>query len=804
MSVDAREVVEEGRIAADHGSDPKWFGRSVLRQEDHSLLTGQGRYIADISVPGQLHAAFVRSPVAHARILSIDTSAAESMEGVVAVFTAEDVPRVAIPPFLFDAPVPVIMERIKPEIKDCDQYILAGDKVRYVGEAVAMVIAESPYLAEDATELVFVDYDELPPVASIEGALAPGAAVVHEDWGDNIAARFTVSKGDASAAFDRADVIVHEEFSIQRQSALPLENRGVLATVEPGSSDLTVWSSTQNVHPLRKCIAKILGLPSKSVRVIAPDVGGGFGTKAVCYAEEPLVAFAALTLRRPVKWIEDRIEHMQAAVHAREQKHEIEMALSSDGEILGLRDRFFVDNGAFTHIEIVIPYNTICHLMGAYRIPNFEAHVTAVASTRSPTAPYRGAGRPEAVFPLERIIQRAALALDMDPVELRRKNLVTPAEMPYDVGILYRTGEQLIIDGGDVAGMLDSCAQAIGYKQGGENRVASEDGVRFRGFGFASYVEGTGLGPFEGAHVRIEDDGTVSVFTGVNSQGQGHNTVFAQICADALGVDPSIVKVRGGDTSTIRYGWGTIASRSAVVAGNAVAFAATELRQKILDTAATMLEADPVDLVLENGRVHSIGAPGRSFSLREVAIAAEPGPKHAGGPHDGLQVEHYFKPPGTTWASGVHAAEVEVDIETGVVSLLRYVVFHDCGRAINPMIVKGQVLGGVVQGIGAALLEEIIYDHDGQIQTVTLADYMIPTSADVPQISVTEVDSPSHLNPLGIKGIGEGGTVPPPAAIANAVEDALAGFPIIVGRTPLSPIYVRSLIDAARSTSEAG
>lgn len=779
-----------------------WLGQAAKRVEDEALLKGEGRFVADISLPGDLAAAFVRSAHAHARIRSIDTSAAAAASGVVAIFTHENVPRTPLPPFLWDAPAKRIQEEIRPQVKHCDQYLLPSDKVRHTGEAVVMIVAQSRHEAEDAGELIEIDYEILPAAASIEQALEDDAPLVHDQWGDNVAATFGVKKGDPEAATAEAAIVIREEFAVQRQVGLPLEGRGAFADYKPATSELSLWSSTQNVHPLQKCVAKLLGLPRSNVRVIAPDVGGGFGTKGVLYPEDPLVAFASQQLGRPVKWVEDRIEHMQSAIHAREQQHSIELAVDSSGRFLAVRDDFIVDNGAFTHIGIAIPYNTIAHLMGPYRIPHMEARATAVMSHRTPTAPYRGAGRPEAVFALERAIERAARTLGIDALEIRRKNLVTKNEMPYDAGILYRTGEPLIMDGGDFPDMLDRAGELIGYDDIRSHTTTASSRVR-RGVGFAGYVEGTGVGPFEGAHLTLQPDGKITLSTGACSQGQGHRTILAQIAADQLGVDPSVIDVRGGDTQGIRFGWGTIASRSAVVAGNAAAAAAADLRVKILEAASSLLEADQADLTIEDGSIHPIGAPQHALTFEDIATLVEPGPDHA-VPMDGLSAEHYFKPPTVTWASGIHAAVVDLDLETGVVTPVRYVVLHDCGRPINPTIVKGQIHGGVAQGLGGALLEEVVYDEGGQILTVTLADYMIPTSDDLPHIQVEELDTPSAVNPLGVKGIGEGGTVPVAAAIANAVEDALRDFDIVIRKTPVSPSYVLSLISQAAVDQPGG
>jgi carbon-monoxide dehydrogenase large subunit len=521
--------------------------------------------------------------------------------------------------------------------------------------------------------------------------------------------------------------------------------------------------------------------------VIAPDVGGGFGIKGVLYPEDLLVGLLAIDLGLPVKWIEDRLEHMVSAVHAREQVHEIELGLDADGGIVALRDHVLVDTGAYNPLGLVIPYNTIAHLMGPYRVPSFEATAEGVITTKTPTAPYRGAGRPEAVFAVERALDLAARRLGHDPVELRMRNLVRPDEMAFDTGILYRDGEPLVLDGGDYPDVLRRAAELVGWD---EPHPPEPDG-RLVGRGVGVYVEGTGIGPFEGAHLEVDDDGRVAVRTGACSQGQGHATVFAQVCADHLGVDPDAVDVVTGDTEGVEKGWGTVASRSAVVAGNAVAEAAVVVREHALRVASDMLEIAAADLTLSGGRIVARGAPDRALDLGAVARAA----RADGEP---LAAQRYFEPSTVTWSNGAHAALVAVDPETGVVELLRYVVVHDCGREINPMIVDGQVRGGVAQGIGGALLEEVVYDEEGQLLNGTLADYLVPTAEEVPPVELERRETPSPLNALGIRGVGEGGAIVPPAAIANAVEDALSRLggaepPGVVRRTPLTPPYVRSL-----------
>ena len=764
-----------------------WIGRSLPRREDDRLLRGAGRFVADLARPGQLHAHFVRSPVAHARLLGVDAAAALALPGVAGVFTAQDLPAGTLPPFLWDTPPEKLVAALRPLLRPCHPPLLPADRVRYAGQAVTVLLAADRYLAEDAAELIEVDYDPLPAVTDPEAALAPGAPLVHDGWDDNVAVHFEVRSGDANAALAHAEVVVRERFAIQRQAPLPLETRAALADYDSAGL-LTLWSTTQNAHPLRRAVSRVAGLPPDRVRVVAPDVGGGFGGKGVLYPEDLIVALLALRTGRPVKWVEDRAEHMRSAIHAREQVHHVELGLDRDGRMLALRDQFLVDSGAFNPLGLVIPYNTIAHLQGPYRVPNLEAVATAVLTNKVPAAPYRGAGRPEAVFAMERAVERAARALDLDPVELRLRNLLRPDELPFRAGILYRDGEPLVLDGGDYPAALRRAAELVDYDGATKRTVgrsAPSNGRRL-GVGVACYVEGTGIGPFEGAAVRVAHDGGVLVRTGACSQGQGHATVLAQVCAERLGVDPAAVTVIGGDTAGLERGWGTVASRSAVVAGNAVAAAALTVREQAVAQAADLLEVATADLVVSDGRVAVVGSPERGLDLGEVARAAE-----AGGGE--LAATEYFEPPTVTWANGAHAAVVEVDPGTGEVRVLRYAVVHDCGRPINPAIVDGQVRGGVAQGIGGALFEELVYDEEGQLLSGTLAEYLVPTAADVPPITLAHMETPSPLNPLGVKGVGEGGTIPGPAVIANAVEDAL-GSGEVVRRTPLSPAYVRSLL----------
>jgi carbon-monoxide dehydrogenase large subunit len=766
----------------------------MTRLDDGRLVRGEGRFVADITPPGGLEVAFVRSPHAHARIRSVDTGAARALPGVVEILTFDDLgPAGApLPPHLWDAPPSRLADEVRPRVKAADQWLLARDRVHWAGEAVAAVIAETRYQAADAAELVEVDYEPLPATASVEEAAGPGAPLVHEDWGDNVGVDIHVRKGDAEAGLAAAAHVVHERFTTQRLTGVPMEPRGVVAQYDRYREDLTVWCSTQLAHSVRDGICHVLDLTPRQVRVIAPDVGGGFGIKGVLYPEELLVAAIALRLGRPVRWIEDRMEHFQAAIHARDQVHDIELGVDAEGHITAVRDSFLVDGGAYNSLGIVIPYNTIAHLCGAYRVPALDVQARCIATHKVPAAPYRGAGRPEAVFAMERALERAARALGQDPVELRLRNLVGPDEIPYDTGLLYRDGEPLVLDSGDHPAMLRRAVELVRDDLERERSRSGPDGPPV-GLGVACYAEGTGIGPFEGARVEVALDGTVTVGVGSASQGQGHETAFTQVCLEHLPVQPGAVRVVGGDSAAVPHGWGTVASRSAVTAGSALARAAGRVRRKAMRAAAAMLEAAEDDVRMEDGEISVAGSPQRSVSLSAVARALRPGVPRPLDLEPGLEAVDYFEPPTVTWAGGAHAAVVRVDLETGAVETCRYAVVHDCGRMINPTIVEGQIHGGVAQGIGAALLEELVYDADGALLTTSLLDYLLPTATDMPPLVIDHVERPSPLNPLGVKGLGEGGTIPPPAAISNAVEDALGGRAVI-RRTPVSPDYVTSLV----------
>ena len=781
----------------------KYFGAAVKRREDPRFLRGEGRFIDDVVLPGMLHAALVRSPHAHAVVRKIHTEAAAAAPGVTRVFTFADLERWMKPLPLFGAVPAGLAAVVKFDLRQAPQWALCRERARYVGEIVAMVVADSPERAQDAADLIRVDWEPLPPVVDMVRAGEPGSPLVHPEWGTNIGVGFSHAIGDADAAFARADVTVSETFSIQRYVGMPLEGRGAVAVWDRRDGTLTTWNSTQVSHFVQQGLAPALGLPPHKIRVIAPDLGGGFGTKASGYPEDALVPIAAVALGRPVKWIESRREHMSGAAHARDQVHTISLAARRDGAILGVRDRILIDLGAYNVWGVVLPYNTVAHLIGPHRIKNMRVDVRAVVTHKTPNAPYRGAGRPETVFAMDRIVDCLARELRMDPAELRRRNYIRPEELPYDFGMPYRDGNPLVYDTGDFPLALEKALEAADYRQFRAEQPALRARGVYRGIGVSGYVEGTAIGPFEGVTVKLDLAGRVVVATGAISSGQGHETSFAQVAADALGVPLDWVTVVGGDTALVPFGVGTFASRSAVTAGSSIVDACREVRGKLVRAAAALLEAASDDIEIDDGRVFVKGSPGSAVDLARVVQASVPTFAKPGVASPDFEASAYHHVPTVTYASAVHVAQVEVDVASGRVTLLRYIVAHDCGRVINPSIVEGQVHGGVAQGVGGGLFEEMVYDEAGQLLTGSLMDYAVPKADDLPPIETVHLEFPSPRNPLGVKGLGEGGAISPPAAVANAVEDALAPFGVRVTETPVSAARVVALLQAARSRQSA-
>ncbi len=772
----------------------KYFGAAVRRREDPRFLRGEGRFLDDVRVAGLLHVAFLRSPYAHAMIRAIRTERARAAPGVVAVFTFADLESWMKPLPLFGAPPPGLAAAIAFEIRQAPQFALCRDRARYVGEIVAMVVAESRARAEDAAEAIEVEWEPRPVVTDMRQAAEPGTPLVHEAWGTNVGVGFTHAIGDVEAAFARADVVMSETFHIQRYVGMPLESRGAVAVWDRRDGTLTTWNSTQVSHFVQQGLAGALGLPHHKVRVIAPDLGGGFGTKASGYPEDHLVPIAAIVLNRPVKWVEDRREHMMSAAHARHQVHAISLAARRDGTIVGLRDRIWLDLGAYNVWGIVLPYNTVAHLIGPHRIANMRVDVQAVTTHKTPNAPYRGAGRPETVFAMDRAVDRLARELRIDPAEIRRRNYIRSDELPYDFGMPYRDGNPLVYDSGDFPAALEAALKAADYDEFRRDQPALRARSIFRGIGISGYVEGTAIGPFEGATVKVDLGGRVLVATGAVNSGQGHETSFAQVCADALGVPLEHVTVVGGDTATVPFGVGTFASRSGVTAGNSIADACQQVRAKLVKAAAALLEAAPGDIEIEDGQAFVRGVRASAVPLARVVQASIPTFARPGVASPDFEATAYHHVPTVTFASAVHVARVEVDVGTGHVTLLRYVVAHDCGKVINPLIVEGQVHGGVAQGVGGALYEEMVYDEQGQLLTGSLMDYLVPTAMELPPLETVHLEFPSPRNPLGMKGLGEGGAISPPAAIANAIEDALEPFGVRITATPVSPARLLALL----------
>lgn len=762
------------------------IGERVLRVEDQRLLTGQGRFVADIEPAGTLHVAFVRSPHAHARLLSVDATRAGAMAGVIACVSGEDLAATARP-----VRAPSRMRDYRPTAHPP----LARGKVRHAGEAVAAVVAESRYAAEDAVEAVDVAYAPLAVVADAEAAARPGAPLVHEEAGTNVLLARSFTRGDAAGALAAAAAVVGGRFRFHRHAGVALENRACLAEWRAGA--LTLWSSTQVPGILRDALADVLGLAARQVRVVAPDVGGGFGVKSVLYPEEVAVCALAMGLGRPVKWVGDRREDLLTTTQAWDEIVDAELAVDAGGRILGLRARVVADVGAYSiypwtaSIEVI---QVVSFLPGPYRVEHYAAEAVGVATNKAPMGPYRGVGRPVSVFVTESLLDRAARRLGLDPVAVRRANLLRPEDLPY------RSASGIVWDSGAFLESLASACERAGYPAlRAEQARAGAEG-RALGIGVACYVELTGVGSAiavspgadvatgtEGATVRVDPGGGVTAIFGLACHGQGHETTLAQVVAGELGVPIDRVRVEHGDTALSPHGTGTYASRSAVLGGGAAILAARAVRDKALAIAAHRLEADAADLEWAGGAARVRGVPDRSATLAELAALAYAGRKRLpDGMEPGLEATRFYDPYFGTASTATHLAVVEVDTATGAVRIVRYVVAEDCGRIINPLVVEGQTTGAVVQGIGAALLEEVVYDAAGQLLTGTLMDYLVPTASEAPRVEIVHLARPSPTTLGGFKGVGEGGTIGAPGAVAAAVADALAPLGVEIGELPMT------------------
>ncbi len=787
----------------------KYVGQRIKRTEDPRLIKGLAHYVDDIKLPDTLYVAFVRSVYAHARINQIDTSQALNLPGVVAVYTGKDVANKI-------GPVPCASAL--PDLKVPDYRVLAGAKVYFVGHPIVAIVATDRYVARDAVDLVMVDYEELPVVVDVEEA-ARGGPVIHEEFGDNIAYKLTAGEGDIEAALASADHVIKQRLIHQRLAPIAMETRGVLARYFPGEAELTIWSSTQIPHLLRTQLALMLQIPENKLRVITPEVGGGFGSKLNVYAEEALLGWISMQLNKPVKWIEGRRENIQATIHGRAQVGYVEIGCRNDGTLTGLRYNVFGDLGAYHQLLTpAIPTLTGLMLSGAYKIPAIQINVTGCFTNKMATDAYRGAGRPEATYVVERAMDLVARELKIDAAEVRRRNFPAPEEFPF------HTATGLEYDSGNYAAALNKAQGIIGYANLREEQRQAREQGRLFGIGISTYVEICALGPsqampaggWESATVRVEPTGTVTVLTGASPHGQGQETSFAQIAADELGVDLNDVHVIHGDTGIVQYGIGTFGSRATAVGGTAILVAIQKLKEKANKIAAHLLKADASKLVFNSGRyslaaaktaavgetsepVVPVGeAPAgalpepqtngsTSVTIQEVALAAHLAKELPPDTEPGLSATYFYEPKNFTFPFGTHIVAVEIDRETGEVKFLRYVAVDDCGKVINPMLVDGQIQGGIVQAIGQALYEEVVYDEQGQLLTGTLMDYALPKASQVPRLELERTETPSPVNPLGIKGVGEAGTIGATPAIVGAIVDALAPLGVKHLDMPVKP-----------------
>jgi aerobic carbon-monoxide dehydrogenase large subunit len=763
------------------------IGAEVKRKEDPRLIRGAGAYVGDMKLPGMGYVALVRSPYAHAAFSQIDAAPALAIAGVTAVFSGADLLDACRPLPLAGSGEGGAGDR---NFAGRTRFVLAVERVRHVGEAVAAVVAETLEAAIDGALAVEVDWQPLPAVADPQAALADDAPLLFDGVARNIDHTRRRQAGDVAGAFAAAQRVVRERIVNQRLLGFPMEGRAVLAAPDPANEQLTVWTSTQTPHQVRGDIAKVLGLDENAVRVIAPDVGGGFGVKIGLYPEEILLPLLARRLRRPLRWVEGRLEHVQATTHGRGQVCEAEAAVDADGRVLGLRMRIVADLGAWP-LAPGLPDLTTAMAVGVYHIPNVDLEATTVYTNTTPVAAYRGAGRPEAAFYIERIMDLVAHELGRDPAEVRRINFIPPEAFPY------KTPTGLTYDSGEYARALDEALRLSRYQElrAEQQRRRAAGDRRLLGIGTACYVEMCGFGPYESAQIKVEPSGTVTVSTGASPHGQGLYTTFAQIVHDRIGAEFDAIIVRSGDTATTPMGVGTMGSRSLAVGGAALARAADRIYAKAQQIAATLLEARPDDIELNAGRYIVRGVPDRGVTLREIARRAYSN-KMPAEIDPGLEATDYFKPPELIYPFGAHVAVVEVDRETGSVTIRDYYSIDDCGPRISPTIVAGQVHGGLAQGIAQALFEEVVYNESGQLISGTLMDYALPRAADFPRFTLGQTETPTPLNPLGVKGIGEAATVGSTPAIVNAVIDALAHLGVRHLDMPLRPEKVwRALQD---------
>ena len=805
-----------------------YIGAPIRRSEDVRFLTGKATFIDDVKLPGMLYAAVLRSPHAHARIKSVDASEALKLAGVAGVLTFEDLPAGV-------KPIPLRMYQLD-GLDRFLQYPLARGKVAYVGEPVALVAAVDRYVAEDGADLIQVEYEPLGVVPDVEAALS-GDVIIHEEQGTNVAGGHDIKLGDVEGAFRDAEYTRKEVLRTHRHTGNPMETRGLVAAWDAGRNEVTVWGMTKVPHFNRAVLSSLLELPEHRIHFVEPDVGGGFGIRGEFYPEDFLIPYAAMKLGRPVKWIEDRREHLMAANHSREVHCELEIAARRDGTLLAMRAHIHGDMGA--HIRThggLVPASTAGVLPGPYRIPAYEAHIRCVMTNKMGVGTYRAPGRYESCYFRERMLDMVAGDLGMDPIDLRRKNLIQPEEIPYELGPTRPGIASTVFDSGDYPRALEHALDQFGWKELEPLQGQKREG-RYHGIGIGWFVKNTGLGPSEGARIAVTGPESVAVYLGIATLGQGHETVMAQICADSLGVPLEWITVFHGSTDLMPWGGGTYSSRGTVMAGNAVHLTAQALKKRLLEVASRRLETDPTGLEFHDGQIYA-APPRHSREGANPEVDApgtdqpqSPAPRHSGesrnpgvdipdadrpllglgdllemtrpgrAPADaapGLEATEYFHNNLLTYTYGGHLVHLAVDPETGLIEILRYLVLEDVGRAVNPLLVHGQALGAAAQGIGGTLLEELAYNQDGQLLTTTLLDYPLPSATEIPPVeSIITEYSPSPLNPLGVKGAGEGGIVACGAALANAVSHALSSLGIQIRDLPLTPDRIRALIREA-------
>ena len=766
-----------------------YIGSRIKRKEDPRLLRGVGKYVGDIHRVGMVHAAILRSIHAHARISKVDTSQALRMEGVIGVLTAADMPGLKT--------IPMRTGRI-PGLERSQQFPIATTKVRYVGDPVAVVVAASRYIAEDAIELIDVAYEAVGPVTDARQSMQAGAPQLHDAVPNNIAANFHVDVGDVDGAFADCDLILEEEFSTQRHGAVPLETRGLVAEFDEGRGLLTMWGPTKMTHTNWRILSDLIGLPQSCIHFIEPEVGGGFGARGEFYPEDFLIPFAAMHFRKPVCWIEDRSENLKAMNQSRQQQHRVKIGVKRDGTIMAMDAEILFDMGGYTRTHGGVPaIAASAMLRGPFRVKNYRCNVFCVLTNKTPVGTYRSPGRYEANFVRERLLDIVAHRLNLDPADIRRRNLIRHEEMPYDLG--KHPFHYMVYDTGDFPGQFERALERIGYEKLKTTCADAKKEGRAIGVGIGCFVETSGIGPWEYARVEVDNAGKVVLYSGCNSVGQGIATALSQIVADELQVSIDDVRVVHGDTAKVPYGNGSNASRSTVMAGSAAVGASRKVKDKLLRLASSALEIDAGDLFLRDGRVVARGAPERSLGFAEIAALALPGPALKSGMTPGISEEDFFATDKRPFPYGVHVAVVEVDRETGMITILDYLVTEDVGRKINPMIIEGQMAGGLAQGIGGALLEDFVYDEDGQPLATSFMDYLMPTAMEMPKAQfISTEDFPTPHNPLGVKGAGEGGITAAGAALANAVANALG---VEVKKLPLRPDYILQLIQSNKSLS---